>query len=113
MVTLVPSPSNKKLRGATLIPESDAPRSYLQIKKSLTEGTTFASAVHLGHVSDQIKHLVRVADLVVVPRNHLHELIGQVDAGVSVEDRGQCAAEEVGRNDRVLRLSEDTLQFTF
>ena len=42
-------------------------------------------AVVLLHDSDEIEHLVRVADFVVIPRNNLHESVGQSDTGLSVE----------------------------
>ena len=70
-------------------------------------------SVHFSHVSDEVEHLVGVSDLIVVPRNDLHELIGEVNTGDGVEDRGQGAAEEVGRYDSVFGLAEDALEFAF
>ena len=43
-------------------------------------------AVHLLHVSDELEHLVRVANLIVIPANNLHEGVGQSDTSLSVED---------------------------
>ena len=52
-------------------------------------------AVNFLHVSDEIEHLVRVADFVVVPRYNLNEVFGEVNTGVGVEDRSAGIAEEV------------------
>ena len=49
-------------------------------------------------MSDEVEHLVGVADLIVIPRDYLDELVGQINTGVSVEDRSQRAAEEVQRS---------------
>lgn len=49
----------------------------------------------LFHNLDEIYNLVRVANLIVIPRNNLYEVIREVYTGVSVEDRSQRAAEEV------------------
>ena len=43
-------------------------------------------AVVLLHHLDQVDNLVAVANLVVIPRNHLHELVGQVYTSVGIED---------------------------
>ncbi len=42
--------------------------------------------VHAVHVLDELQNLVGVADLVVVPADHLHEGVGQGNAGLSVKD---------------------------
>ena len=67
-------------------------------------------AVYFGHVGDEVEHLVGVADLVVVPADNLHELVGQVHAGVGVEDAGQGASQEVGAYHGVLGVAEHTLE---
>ena len=69
--------------------------------------------VNLSHVSDELEHLVGVADLIVVPRDNLHESVSEIDSGVGVEDGSESASEEVRRNDSVFCVSENTLQFTF
>ncbi len=43
-------------------------------------------AVVLLHDLDEVKHLVAVANLVVVPRNDLDELVGEVNTGIGVKD---------------------------
>ena len=43
-------------------------------------------AVVLLHDLDEVEHLVAVANLVVIPRNHLDELVSEVNTGVSVKD---------------------------
>ena len=47
------------------------------------------------HVLDQLQNLVGVADLVVVPRNDLHEGVGQSDTGIGIEDGGTGVTQEV------------------
>ena len=64
------------------------------------------------HDLNQINYLVRVANLIVVPRNYLYELVGEVNTGVSIEDRSQRTTEEVRRNNLVFCVTEYTLQFT-
>ena len=62
------------------------------------------------HDLDQVNNLVRVTDLVVIPRNNLYEVVCEVYTCVSVEDRSQWAAKEVRRNNSILCVSEYTLQ---
>ena len=62
------------------------------------------------HVLDELKNLVGIADLVVVPGNDLHEGVGQSDAGLGVEDGGAGVAEEVGRNDGLVGVTQNALQ---
>lgn len=52
-------------------------------------------AVNFLHVGDEIEHLVRVADFVVVPAYNLNEGGSELDTCLGVEDRGEGAAEEV------------------
>ena len=59
---------------------------------------------------DELHDLVGITPLVVVPGNYLNESIGKVNAGVGVEDGGTGIAEEVGGNDSVLSVAEDTLE---
>ena len=43
-------------------------------------------AVVLLHDLDEVEHLVAVANLVVIPRNNLDELVGELNTGVGVKD---------------------------
>lgn len=43
-------------------------------------------AVYFLHVGDEVENLVGVTDLVVVPADNLHEVVGQVHTGSCVED---------------------------
>jgi len=52
-------------------------------------------AVYLLHAGDEVEHLVRVADLVVIPANNLNEGRGELDTSLGVEDRSAGVAEEV------------------
>ncbi len=42
--------------------------------------------VHLLHVGDEIEHLVRVADFIVIPGNYLNEGRSQLDTCFLIED---------------------------
>ena len=55
----------------------------------------FRLTVNLLHVGDELEHLVRVTDLVVVPRDNLNESVSQVNTCVCVEDRSVSVAQEV------------------
>ena len=59
---------------------------------------------------DEHENLVGIAPLVVIPRDDLHERVGQRDAGLGVEDGGVRIADEVGRDDHILRVIEDALE---
>ena len=66
--------------------------------------------VNLLHVSDELEHLVRVTDLVVIPRYNPYECIGKSDTSLGVEDRSTSITEEVRRYYRVLSVTQNTLQ---
>lgn len=70
-------------------------------------------AVDFLHVSDEVENFVRVTDFIVIPRNYLNEGRSQLDTCLSVEDRGEGAAEEVRRNDSVFGVAEDAFEFAF
>ena len=59
---------------------------------------------------DEVEHLVRIADLVIVPADDLDEGVRQRDAGLGVEDGGAGVAEKVGRDDRLVGVAEDALE---
>lgn len=67
------------------------------------------SAVALGRVREEVAHTAGVAPLVVVPRDQLHEVLVERNAGVGVEDRRVVVAGEVGRDDLVLGVADDAL----
>lgn len=64
-------------------------------------------AVLLRRVREQVAHALRVAPLVVVPRDELHKVLVQRDARVRVEDRARGVAREVRRDDLLVRVRED------
>ena len=68
------------------------------------------TVIDLIHVLDELKHLVGVADLVIVPADDLDKGIRQGDAGGGVENGGTGVAEEVGGNDGLVGVAEDALQ---
>ena len=54
--------------------------------------------IHGVHVLNEAQDLIGIADLVVVPGDHLYEGVGQGDTGLGIKDRGMGVA----------RKSEDT-----
>src|SRR5574344_1160795 len=62
------------------------------------------------HDLDQVNNLVKVTNLVIIPRNNLYECICQSDTSFSIEDRCQWAAKEVRRNDSFVCVTQDTFQ---
>ena len=51
--------------------------------------------VNLLHVCDELENLVRVTNLVVVPRNYLNELVCEIYTSISIEDRCASVIKEV------------------
>ena len=66
--------------------------------------------VNLSHVLDEHQQFVGVAPLVVVPGNNLDEGVGQRDASLLVEDGGARVAQEVGRNNVLVGVTQNALQ---
>ena len=52
-------------------------------------------SVNLSHMSDKVENLVRVTNLVVIPRYNLNECIGKSDTCLRVEDRCTSVTKEV------------------
>ena len=67
------------------------------------------STVLEGSERDEVAHALGVSPLVVVPGDELDEVGRELDSGVSVEDRRVVVAGEVGRDDGVLGVAENTL----
>ena len=70
----------------------------------------FLLVVDTVHVLDEAQDLVGVADLVVVPADHLHEGVGQGDAGLGVENGGVGVAQEVGGHNGFVGVIQNALQ---
>lgn len=62
------------------------------------------------HELDEIDDARRVAELVVVPRDQLDELVVEGYAGLGVEDARVRVADEVRRDDLVLGVAEDAVE---
>src|SRR5690606_25471379 len=58
---------------------------------------------------DEIDDLVRITPLVVVPSNDLDEGLVELDASLGVEHAGADLADEVGRDDCILGVTEHAL----
>ena len=54
--------------------------------------------IHGVHMLNEAQDLIGIADLVIIPGDHLHKGVGQGDTGLGVEDRGVGVAQEVGGN---------------
>ena len=52
-----------------------------------------------------------VTNLVVIPADDLDKLVGQIHAGVGIEDAGAGIAHEVARNHSVFGVAQDALEF--
>lgn len=69
-------------------------------------------AVDLGHVGDKVTDSSRVSVLVVVPRDELDEVLVERDTGLGVEDGGFGGTNEIGRDEFILGVTQDALEFT-
>ena len=58
---------------------------------------------------EEVADTARVAPLVVVPRDELDEVLVERNAGVGIEDRRVVVAGEVGRDDLLIGVAENTL----
>jgi hypothetical protein len=64
-------------------------------------------------VGDQVTDTSRVSVLVVVPRDELDKVLVERDTGLGVKDGGFGRSDEIGRDELVFGVAEDTLEFTF
>ena len=58
---------------------------------------------------DKIANTAGVTPLVVVPGDELHEVGVELNTGVGVEDGGVGVANEIGRDNSIVSVTEDTL----
>ena len=54
--------------------------------------------IHLCHMGDEIKHLVGITPLVVIPGDELYKMLVQADACTRIENGGARIGVKVGRN---------------
>mmetsp|Transcript_94711 Transcript_94711/g.219931 ORF Transcript_94711/g.219931 Transcript_94711/m.219931 type:complete len:359 (-) Transcript_94711:274-1350(-) len=64
------------------------------------------------HVLDQIHNAAGVAPLIVIPRNNLHKGWVQHDAGLGIEGGRSCAGLEVGGDERLIAVTQESLHVT-
>ena len=64
-------------------------------------------------VTGEVEHLVGEAPLIVIPCNQLHEVAVQGDTGSGIEDGGVRIGAEVGRDDIVINILQNTLHRAF
>ena len=67
-------------------------------------------AVLLRRVDEEIADTARVAPLVVVPRDQLHEVLVERNARLRVKDRARRRPGEVRRDDLLVSVAEDALE---
>jgi hypothetical protein len=66
--------------------------------------------IDTGDVRDKVTDSSRVTVLVVVPRDELDEVVVERDTGLGVEDGRLGGSDEVGGDNLVLGVAEDTLE---
>lgn len=64
--------------------------------------------IDLGDVGDKVEDTAGVTPLVVVPGDQLDEVVVEGDTGLGIEDGGVGVAVEIGRDDIVLGVSQDS-----
>src|SRR5213076_1006977 len=67
----------------------------------------------IGHQRDQVGQAAGVAPLVVVPGDHLDQVVANDHRREAVDDRGARVALEVHRDERLVGVAEDPLQVAF
>mmetsp|Transcript_30212 Transcript_30212/g.78315 ORF Transcript_30212/g.78315 Transcript_30212/m.78315 type:complete len:272 (+) Transcript_30212:870-1685(+) len=66
----------------------------------------------LRHLLDEVKHTVRVAPLVVVPRDELDKVLVECNARLDVKDGGVRVSDEVAGDNLLVSVAEDALHWT-
>eukprot|EP00754_Rhynchopus_humris_P025912 Rhum_TRINITY_DN14979_c10_g4::Rhum_TRINITY_DN14979_c10_g4_i3::g.131894::m.131894 len=69
-----------------------------------------AAALLLRHVHGQVNHPARVAELVVVPRHQLHEVVVERNRRLRVVHGRVGRVQQVARHERLLRVLKDAPQ---
>ena len=64
-------------------------------------------------MAGQVEHLVGEAPFIIIPCDQLHKVIVQGDTGLGVEDGSVGIGAEVGRNDLVIHILQNTLHGAF
>ena len=81
----------------------------MQILKNMKLLAAAAAAVTNGvNVTGEVDHLVGEAPLIVIPCNELYEVAVESDTGLCVEDGGVLVGTEVGGNDLVVNILQNT-----
>jgi hypothetical protein len=68
----------------------------------------FLGGIDLGNVGQEVEDTAGVAPLVVVPADKLDEVGVQGDTSLDIEDRGVVVAEQVGGDDLVVGVGQDS-----
>ena len=59
-------------------------------------------------LTEKIQNTSRVAPLVVIPGDELDKVVVESNAGLDIEDGGMLIADQIGRDDLVLGVCENT-----
>ena len=65
------------------------------------------------HDLNQIQYFIRITNFVIVPGNEFDKFVCQSNAGLSIKNGSERAAEEVRRYKRFIGITEDTFEFAF
>jgi hypothetical protein len=68
----------------------------------MSAGRSLCLGIHLRHVCEKVQDSSRVAPLVIVPGNHLNEVVVQSNASLGVNNGGVVVAVQVGRDNVVV-----------
>jgi hypothetical protein len=67
-------------------------------------------AVSLSREHKKVNDTLRVTPFVIVPSNEFDKVLVQLNASISIKDAGSSAADEVGRDNRVLSVIDDAFE---
>ena len=83
--------------------------SYKNVFTLLSAVKKLLGTILLGNVDQEIADAPRVTPLVVVPGDQLDEVLVQLDTGLGIEDGGSLVTNEIGGDDIIISVLDDTL----
>ena len=76
-------------------------------------GDMGAAKCLLGNVNGKVDQTVGVSKLVVIPRDDLVEVVIEVDAGISINNRASLVTDKILGDDIFVGVAQNSLEFTF
>ena len=64
-------------------------------------------------MGNEVKNLVGITPFIVVPAYNFNKSRSQLNTGFGIKDRCTGIAQEVGRNNIIISVTQNSLQFTF